>query len=330
MIKILTYILLCIVSSQTLANNYFTNQKDVQLFIDHMVKKNHFQKQELITLFNAVKIRKMVVHHVRKPLEEKPWYLYQLLFVTESRIRNGVKFWNKHQKILERAEKVYGVPASIIVATIGIETKYGKSVGEYRVIDALVNLGFSASPRAGFFRNELEQFLLLSREQHLNPLKIMGSYAGAIGQPQFMPSSYRYYAVNFSGNKHIDLSNNEEDIIGSIANFYKKHGWQSNQPIIIPAKVSGYRYQSLLQSADSSPLIPVSHLLDYGIYPQDSLSPNQKVLLVRFKEYYQNSFWVGFRNYLVIKQYNPSNLYAMSVYQLSYYISALKRRLKDD
>ena len=134
---------------------------------------------------------------VRAPLEQRPWHTYQMLFVTEWRIRKGVEFWEKHEEVLSKVEKKYGVPASIIVATIGVETKYGLHTGEYPVIDALTNIAFSGSTRANFFKSELEEFLLLTREQHLDPLKVLGSYAGAIGQPQFMPSSYRHYAVPY-------------------------------------------------------------------------------------------------------------------------------------
>ena len=210
-------------SPLTMADTYFANQPKVKKFITQMVHQHHFNRKKLIALFNQVKIKPAIMQSIKTPLEKKPWYTYQMLFVTEWRIRQGVHFWNKYQKALEKAEKTYGVPASIIVATIGVETKYGKHTGNYRVIDALSNIAFSDSPRSPFFRKELEQFLLLTREQHLNPLKVMGSYAGAIGQPQFMPSSYRHYAVNFSGNPKIDLSNNEIDVIGSIANYYKKH-----------------------------------------------------------------------------------------------------------
>lgn len=191
------------------ADNKFIKDPEVTQFIHHMVKKYHFKESELVSTFKAVKERPAVIQSVKAPLEKKPWRTYQMLFVTEWRIRQGVEFWKKYHDTLARAEKTYGVPASIIVATIGVETKYGKHTGNYRVIDALVNLGFSNSPRAPFFRRELEEFFLLTRDQHLNPLSVMGSYAGAIGQPQFMPSSYRYYAVNFSNSGKIDLSHDE-------------------------------------------------------------------------------------------------------------------------
>ncbi|HSW69104.1 MAG TPA: lytic murein transglycosylase B [Gammaproteobacteria bacterium] len=285
----------------------FSDKPEVNHFIIQMVHKHHFVKSKLVALFNQVKIRPIIIHSINTPLEQKPWYAYQTLFVTEWRIRQGVAFWNKYQKALERAEKIYGVPASIIVATIGVETKYGKDTGSHRVIDALSNVAFSDSPRAPFFKNELEQFLLLAREQHLDPLKVMGSYAGAIGQPQFMPSSYRHYAVNFSGNSKIDLSSNEVDVIGSIANYYKQHGWEPHQPIVIRTHLRPQSFGFLAYLTHKSLSVP-----------------NQKTKFIELQGYYGREYWLGYSNFEVIKRYNPSNLYAMAVYQLSYYISMLK------
>lgn len=303
---LLLFWMLILLPQSVLAN--FSERPDVKNFIDRMTYKHHFVKSELVALFNQVKVRPIVIQSVKTPLEAKPWYAYQTLFVTEWRIQQGVAFWNKYQDVLERAEKTYGVPASIIVATIGVETKYGKNTGEHRVIDALSNIAFSRSPRAPFFRSELEQFLLLAREKHLNPLKIMGSYAGAMGQPQFMPSSYRQYAVNFSGDSEIDLSHNEADVIGSIANYYQKHGWKTNQPVAVKTHIQQQPFGFLTHH--NQPNIP-------------SLT-NQKTKLIELQGYFGREYWIGYPNFDVIKRYNPSNLYAMAVYQLSYYISMLK------
>lgn len=308
------------------ADSYFINRPDTQAFIKHMVKKYHFKKSELVALFSAVKVRPKVVERVKSPFEKQSWATYQMIFISESRIRQGVEFWNKYHDVLVRAEKIYGVPAGIIVATIGVETKYGKYKGEYPVIDALTNLAFSDSPRASFFRNELREFLLLTREQHLDPFKVLGSYAGAIGQPQFMPSSYRYYAVNFSGNKNIDLSHNEVDVIGSIANYYQKHGWQKNQPIAVPASFARGQF-NLFSSRNKQIVISPAELIKYGLSNSGTLSKKQKVKLIELQGYYSNEYWLGFHNFGVIKKYNPSNVYAMAVYQLSYYIETLRERL---
>lgn len=312
------------------ADTQFVHRKDVQTFIHAMVKKHHFNQQQLLALFNEVKIRPQVVHHVKKPLEKKPWHIYQMLFVNEWRIQHGVQFWNKYADALQKAEKIYGVPASIIVATIGIETKYGQKTGEYRVIDSLTNLAFSDSRRAPFFRKELEQFLLLTKEEHLDPLKIRGSYAGAIGQPQFMPSSYRRYAVNFSKSGKIDLMNNEIDVIGSIANYYKKHGWKPHQPIAVPALVIGSRFDYLIKKGEIKQPLLVSELAKYGIVPKKKiLQDDLAVNIIKLESYYSNEYWLGFRNFGVIKRYNISDSYAMAVFQLSNYIASLRERLNN-
>ncbi len=316
-------------SVETVDTN-FAHRPDVQAFVQHMVKKYHFNENELLACFSTVKIRPQVIRLVKKPLEKEPWYTYKMLFVSEWRIKHGVEFWNKYEKELQRAEDLYGVPASVIVATIGIETKYGQRTGGYRVIDSLSNLAFSDSPRAPYFRSELEQFFLLTREQHLDPLKVMGSYAGAIGQPQFMPSSYRHYAVNFSNSGKTDLMNDEVDVIGSIANYYHQVGWKSNEPIVAPALIIGDRYHYLLRNDKINQSMTVAELMKYGIVPRVKISPEQqKVKIIELQSYYNNEYWLGFRNFDVIKRYNASDLYAMAVYQLSSYITLLRERLNN-
>jgi membrane-bound lytic murein transglycosylase B len=322
---ILVHVLFIIsfVSQNCLADESFTKKPEVNVFIKQMVKKHHFTESQLITIFNSVKVRPKVIQSVKAPAEASPWYRYQMIFITESRIRQGVEFWEKYKDVLARAEKIYGVPAGIIVATIGVETKYGRNTGSYRVIDALANLAFSNSSRAPFFRKELEEFLLLSRENHLDPLKVTGSYAGAIGQPQFMPSSYRHYAVNFSGDGKIDLSNDEVDVIGSVANYYKKHGWLYNQPVAVPAAVTGYRYSRFISNSTK---MPVGAFSDFGVYARGYAPEDQTAKLIELKGFYRNEYWLGFHNFDVIKRYNTSTLYAMAVYQLSEYITAVKGR----
>jgi len=309
------------------ADYHFTQRPDVQAFIKYMVKHHGFNKQQLVTIFNQVKIRPQVIKHITKPLEKNPWNTYQMLFVNEWRIEHGVKFWNKYADALRRAEQVYGVPASIIVATIGIESKYGAKTGDYRVIDSLSNLAFNYSTRAVFFRKELAEFLLLTREQHLNPFKVMGSYAGAIGQPQFMPSSYRNYAVNFSNSGKIDLMNNEVDVIGSIANYYKKNGWVNSAPVAVPAVMIGNRYAYLVQKNKIREPFTLSELSQYGIFPKYKIQSDARTKVIELRNHYDNEYWIAFRNFDVIKRYNPNNLYAMAVFQLSGYITALKDRL---
>lgn len=318
---------LWITTSQAVTNTTtnFADRPEVQDFIQHMVKKYHFNKEPLIALFEAVKVRPQVIQHINKPLEKTYWQTYQMLFVNEWRIKHGVAFWYKYADALQKAEQQYGVPASIIVATIGIETRYGERTGEYRVIDSLTNLAFSQSPRAAFFRSELEQFLLLTRDEHLDPLKVMGSYAGAIGQPQFMPSSYRYYAINFSGSGQTDLMHNEIDVIGSIANYYKEHGWEPNKPVAVPAYLTSNRYFESFSQINRRKAIPLKELAQYGVLPKYAdQETNQKAKVIELENRYSKEYWLGFHNFDVIKRYNPSNLYAMAVYQLSVYIEDLK------
>src|SRR3990167_4455575 len=260
------------------ADTAFTQQKEVQAFINSMVKKHGFKKSNLEKLLSTVKIRPKIIQQFRAPLEEKPWYLYERLFVNEWRIQHGVQFWIKNKRTLAMAEKKYGVPASIIVATLGIETKYGQRIGEHRVLDALCNLAFTKNKRAPFFRHELEEFLLLTRENHLDPKKMMGSYAGAIGQPQFMPSSYRYFAVNATGQGKVDLINNTADAISSIANYYKEHGWQTSQPIAVPATLTGNVNQFTAKKTLTS-----SDLAKYGIVNGGEYQ-SQKIFAVKLIE----------------------------------------------
>jgi membrane-bound lytic murein transglycosylase B len=322
--------LFILLSCPTFANSNFAARPDVQAFIDQMVKRHQFNRQDLITLFSEVKVYPQVMKHINKPLEKEPWHTYQMLFVNEWRIQHGVDFWNKYENALKQAEKTYGVPASVIVATIGIETKYGQRTGDYRVIDSLSNIAFSNSSRAPFFRKELEQFLLLSREENIDPFKIMGSYAGAIGQPQFMPSSYRYYAVNFSGSGKTDLMHNEIDVIGSIANYYSKHGWKNNEPIATQAMIIGDRYNYLMRNNKIKQPLTIEELSRYGIIPKNKIAQDDlKVKVIELENRYSKEYWLGFNNFAVIKRYNPSDLYAMAVFQLSNYITDLRNRLNN-
>lgn len=310
------------------APNDFIHRRDVQDFMTMMVKKHHFAKPYLVSLFKEVKQRPQVIARINKPFEKEPWHIYQVVFINARHIKQGVLFWRQYEAALTRAEKQYGVPASIIVATIGIETKYGKRTGDYRVIDSLSSLGFSTSPRASFFRKELEEFLLLSKEQHLDPLKIMGSYAGAIGQPQFMPSSYRRYAVNFSHSGKTDLMNNEIDVIGSIANYYHQHGWMTHDLVAVPALTIGDRYHYLSKKNKLTQPLTVGELLRYGVVPKYHIDGDtKKVKVIELQNHYSKEYWLGFHNFNVIKRYNSSDLYAMAVYQLSYYIAELQERL---
>lgn len=316
------------VSGIARADTQFAHRADVKLFIHSMVKKHKFKQAKLVALFNTVKIRPAIMRKIKAPLEKEPWNIYQNLFVTEWRIHHGILYWKQNKIALTHAEKKYGVPASIIVATIGIETKYGLHTGKFRVIDSLSNIAFSKSTRAPFFKYELEQFLLLTREQHLNPMTVMGSYAGAMGQPQFMPSSYRRYAVSYNGHSKIDLSNNQFDIIASIANYYKQHGWQTHKPIAVPAPTNHSSFKLFSFSKREKNNL-IYRTVDYSSPKDEELIQNNPHKLIALPTYWGNENWLGFHNFDVIKRYNASDLYAMSILQLSHRILMRQEKLHD-
>ncbi|MFZ2315857.1 MAG: lytic murein transglycosylase B [Gammaproteobacteria bacterium] len=321
MLRFLTIIISFLVVNNAYAAEFFSSQQpEIIQFIDKMVEKHNFDHQELALLLESIKKRPPTVQQAATRANPKPWHIYRSIFVNPERITQGLTFWKTHQEALDKAEKIYGIPASIIVATIGVETHYGQQKGKFKVIDALVNLAFNPGNRAHYFRKELEEFLLLSHEQHFDPFRMMGSYAGAIGQPQFMPSSFRHYAVNFSNDGSIDLSNNETDVIGSIANYYHKNGWRKNQIIAKPMSSVGGEYSfSLIRPKP----ISLTELIKKQLTPQPDGTPDSRLL--KLQTQYGSEYWLGFHNFDVIRRYNHSDLYAMAVYQLSYYLTLMRR-----
>jgi len=298
-----------------------SDRAEVRQFIQTMVNQYNFNGPQLVNIFKQVKIRNDILGLMRKPKEASPWYRYQQFFITDKRINDGVKFWNQHDKTLVIAEKNYGVPASIIVAIIGVETHYGQSQGKYRVIDALSTLAFNYPPRAKFFKQELAQYFLLAREQNFNPFSVMGSYAGAIGVPQFMPSSYRNYAVSSQGNHKIDLANNTNDAIISIANYFKKYGWQNGQPIIVPAKITSNRAHRYITNSMQAKF-NWGQLANNGVRIDKPVASKQKVSLIQLQGPHGYQYYVAFNNFYVITRYNNSLNYALAVYELGQRIQA--------
>lgn len=208
-------------------------------FVQDMVSKHGFKAQEVREILQRANKRQPILDAISRPAERtKTWKEYRPIFIQQLRITNGISFWKEHEQTLARAEKTYGVPAEIIVAIIGVETNYGRNMGSYEVLDALSTLAFDYPPRAPFFRSELENYLVLTREHSQSPFRFKGSYAGAMGFGQFMPSSYRNYAVDFSGDGFADIWENPIDAIGSVANYFVKHGWQSGKQVIVPAQLS--------------------------------------------------------------------------------------------
>jgi membrane-bound lytic murein transglycosylase B len=293
------------------------DRPEVRGFIDDMVAHHDFKEGDLTRMFRQVKRRQDVLDAMSRPAERKPWYLYRPIFLTERRIAGGVEFWTANREALERAHDVFGVPPEIVTAIIGVETFYGRHTGRYRVLDSLATLAFDYPPRGEFFRGELEQFLLLAREEQLDPLEVTGSYAGAMGVPQFIASSYRSYAIDFAGDGHRNLMTNVTDAIGSVANYFKLHDWQPGEPVASRAAVEDRDYGAVLDMG----LKPHTALRDFaamGIHAEETVPEDRPAALLRLDAAEgSQEYWLAFNNFYVITRYNHSPLYAMAVYQLA-------------
>ena len=302
---------------QAMAANEYANSPQVGEFITEMTRDYGFASEQLSTLFSGVERKQAILDAISRPAERvKPWKEYRPIFITDARINKGVAFWNEHAEALARAEKEYGVPAEIIVAIIGVETSYGGNTGSYRVIDALSTLAFDYPPRAPFFRKELREFLMLTREEQVDPASLKGSYAGAMGLPQFMPSSFRAYAVDFDGDGHINIWSNPVDAIGSVASYFKRHNWQPGQPVVSLATVEGEQVDQGL-STGLDPEKNVAELRALGWSSNDELADDLPVTAFRLDGAEGAEYWIGQPNFYVITRYNRSVMYAMAVNQLS-------------
>ncbi|MCP5419395.1 MAG: lytic murein transglycosylase B [Gammaproteobacteria bacterium] len=304
------------VASLPAAPGSLAARADVQAFIRQMAAQHGFSQTELSALFSRAHAQPDIVALISRPAEGKPWYAYRRIFLTAARIQGGVSFWRANRDALARAEQVYGVPAEIIVAIIGVETSYGGNMGKYRVLEALATLAFDYPKRADFFRKELENYLVLTRDEGIDPLSLQGSYAGAMGLGQFMPSSFLSYAVDFDGDRRRNLWTNPRDAIGSVANYLSGHQWRRGGPIATPARVNGGQYPVLVDRKLRPPDRPVSELNRQGVYPVVSVAGNQPALLLEYEGDGGMEYWLGFDNFYVITRYNHSQLYAMAVYQL--------------
>lgn len=286
-------------------------------FARDLEQRHGFNADELISQFAQTRPNATVLKLIKPPTSplQRSWERYRPRFLNDRRIDGGVRFWQENTGQLAKASALYGVPEEIIVAIIGVETEYGRNTGGFRVLEALATLAFKYPPRAEFFRTELEQFLLLTRENNLDPLAVKGSFAGAIGIPQFMPGSQRRYAVDFDGDQRVDLGNSVDDAIGSVGRFLEQHGWQAGQPIAVPAATAATPDAALLQ-AGLRPSLKVTDLAEKGI--RADIDPQASVALIDLvSPGYETEYWLGFDNFYVITRYNRSSFYAMSVFQLA-------------
>jgi len=295
----------------------YTDQPQVQTFIDMMVDKHGFEQEELVVVFNEAQRREDILELMRKPAEKRlQWHEYRKIFLTPARIDGGVAFWKENADILRKAEAAFGVAPQIIVAIIGVETRYGSNTGRHRVLDALSTLAFDYPPRSEFFTGELEQYLILAREEDIEVVTTTGSYAGAMGYGQFIPSSYRNYAVDFDEDGKRDLWNNKMDIIGSVANYFNRHGWKAGSPVAVRAKVEGDQYSALLELG-YKPNTVLDALRHDGITPIEPMPDDLVAALLSLEQKDGPEYWLAFNNFYTITRYNHSPLYAMAVYQLS-------------
>jgi len=302
------------------AQQNYSQRDDVKSFINEMVDQHGFDRAYLEGKFASARRLDNVLESIAKPAEkELTWKQYRPIFVTSKRSNKGRKFIKKYRATLERAEKEYGVPVEIIAAIIGVETYYGKHTGKYTVFDSLTTLAFDYPKRSAFFKNELKQFLLLSREENIDIDKMTGSYAGAMGMPQFISSSYRRYAVDFDGDGKRDLWNSVEDVIGSVANYFSEHGWKVGASVTHPVTVEN---KSVVRKNNTlKPYATISQLEKQGVKIDAILYGNldysQLASLLKFEGKRGEEYWLGLKNFYVITRYNHSELYAMAVYQLS-------------
>jgi membrane-bound lytic murein transglycosylase B len=301
-----------------------TLRPQVETFIAEMVDKHGMAQAELRALMRQARLQRDILRAMSMQSTARPWRQYRPLYVNPQRVAGGAKFWATHERLLARAEREFGVPAEIIVATIGVETVYGTYTGTHRVLDALTTLAFDFPRRADFFRDELEQFLLLARDRVLDPLSIRGSYAGAMGIPQFLPSSYQRYAIDFDGDGRKNLLDNVADAIGSVANYYRTFGWQEGRPIVVGAKVEGDGYAALAERGIEA-AIDAATLKQSGVAPAQDIGEDPVAMLVLEGEA-GNEYWLGLSNFYVITRYNRSVNYAMSVFQLAQEIRAARGR----
>ena len=308
-------IALLLASSIGLAHAEIKPVAAVDAFISKMAKQHGFQAKELKTLFQSVEKKDGIIKAMTRPAEGMPWHKYRKIFMRESRIQGGVTFWQDNAATLQAVEAKYGVPPEIIVAIIGVETLYGERTGGYRVIDALSTLGFSYPKRSQFFLSELEHFLILCREEKVNPLEPMGSYAGAMGMPQFMPSSYRHYAADFEGDGKRDIWKNPADTIASVANYFKEHHWQAGKAIAYPVKAEGNQYKKALTKG-LKPDTTAKELSKLNL-SLPALEAKEPLKLLSFEQESSHDLWIGLTNFYVITRYNHSGLYALAVFQLS-------------
>jgi membrane-bound lytic murein transglycosylase B len=295
----------------------YSSHPGAAAFVKTMVEEHNFDRDWVLAILKQSEAKQSILDAMSRPAESvMTWERYRKIFIQDSRVTQGVEFWKEHLEELTRAEKQFGVPASMIVGIIGVETRYGRNKGSFRVVDALATLGFDFPRRSSFFLGQLEEYMLMVREQGIEPFSLKGSYAGAMGYGQFIPSSYRAYAVDFDGDGKVDIVNSSVDAVGSVANYFKRHGWRLNEPVVSSAVVKDGVDESFF-NAGLKPEKTIAELRAAGITGDRALAPERKATAMKLDGDKGDEYWIGLQNFYVITRYNHSSMYAMAAYQLS-------------
>ena len=313
--KILVLLLFC---TSALA----TEHPGTDEFVKRATTEYGLAEDDVRALLSEAEYKQSIVDAISRPAEGKPWHEYRKIFLTSKRINEGVDFWIENRELISTASKQYGVDEEAIVAIIGVETFYGRITGSYRTIDSLVTLGFYypqnlSSDRSPFFSNELLQYMKLASEEGLPANEVTGSYAGAMGMGQFMPSSYREYAVDFDQDGSRDLWRSTADVVGSVANYLHRHGWEPGQPVTRRAIASKDADFAELEKRNYKPSLSVAEWEGKGFKSSNELPPELPAAVLKLVEETRNTYWLVFNNFYVITRYNRSPRYAMAVYELS-------------
>ncbi|MCP4047607.1 MAG: lytic murein transglycosylase B [Gammaproteobacteria bacterium] len=313
--KFLILVLYCV-------SGFATEHPGTDEFVNRAVSEYGLQESEVRALLEQAEYKQSIVDAISRPAEGKPWHEYRKIFLTDKRISQGIEFWKENRELISAVSKQFGVDEEVIVSIIGVETSYGRNTGGYRTVDALVTLGFYypqnlSSDRSPFFSSELLHYMRLASEEGLPADEITGSYAGAMGMGQFMPSSYREYAVDFDSDGKRDLWRSTADVVGSVANYLHRHGWQPGKPVTRRARASSDAAFDKISTRGLKPTLTVAEWQEKGFTSSSELSPAIPAAVLKLVEKDRNSYWLTFKNFYVITRYNRSPRYAMAVHQLS-------------
>ncbi len=325
-------LLIASLALQGSARANYAERQEVKDYVARLVAEHGFDEAELLALFAVAEKQERILESIARPVERTlEWHEYRRIFLKEPRISQGVAFWDENAETLAAAEERYGVPPEYVVAILGVETRYGRITGNYRVLDALTTLAFDYPPRSKFFTKELTEYLLLTREEGRDPTDFFGSYAGAMGYGQFIPSSYRAYAVDFDADGARDIWSNRVDAIGSVANYFSRHGWRRGEPVAFTVAVDGDAASGVVNES-LKPKRTVGELEGLGVRLPPSapaLADDAEATLYRMMLEDGPEYWLGLKNFYVITRYNHSRLYALAVHQLAGEIARARAATQD-